>query len=106
MPSQFSLSDYQDTIGALEGFIESHSCDANIIVGDFNIDFSRVSTSANYLSMFMASFDFVACDLAYSSSLSYTYERDDGTVRSWIDHILCSGSHCHLIGHFAPLFHH
>ena len=49
MPSQFSLSDYQDTISALEGFIESHSCDANIIVGDFNIDFSRVSsTSANY----------------------------------------------------------
>ena len=31
--------------------------------------------------MFMASFDFVACDLAYGSSLSYTYERDDGTVR-------------------------
>ena len=60
----------------LEGFIESHSCNANIIVGDFNIDFSRVSsTSANYLSMFMASFDLVACDLAYGSSLSYTYEH-------------------------------
>ena len=79
--------------------MNTHSCDANIIVGDFNIDFSRVSTSANYWSMFMASFDFVACDLAYGSSLSYTYERDDGTVRSWIDYIFCSGSHCHLIGH-------
>ena len=45
-----SLNDCQDTTGVLyTGFIESHSCDANIIVGDFNIDFSRISTSANYL---------------------------------------------------------
>ena len=62
MPSQFSLSDYQDTIGALEGFIESQPCDAYIIVGDFNIDFSGVSISASYLSMSMASYDLVACD--------------------------------------------
>ena len=25
------------------------------------------------------------------------------TVRSWIDHILCSGSHCHLIRHVCPV---
>ena len=30
------------------------------------------------------------CDLHYRESVKFTYERDDGLVRSWIDHILCS----------------
>ena len=39
MPSS-DIVDYQDTLGALEGFIESYQCDINVIVGDFNVDFS------------------------------------------------------------------
>ena len=104
MPSQSSLSDYLDILGVLEGFIESYRCDVNIIAGDFNIDFSRVNSSANYLSTFMSSFDLVACDLAYGSSISYTYQRDDGSVCSWIDHILCNASHSHLISHVCPIY--
>ena len=30
------------------------------------------------------------CDLHYHESVKFTYERDDGLVSSWIDHILCS----------------
>ena len=46
MPSQSSLSDYLDTLGVLEG---SYQCDVSVIVGDFNVDFSRDNASANYL---------------------------------------------------------
>ena len=97
MPSQSSLSDYLDTLGVLEGFIESYQCDVSVIVGDFNVDFNRDNASANYLSMFMASSDLVAC------SIRYTYERDSDSVRSWIDHILCNGSHSHLISQVCPI---
>ena len=31
------IADYQDTLGALEGFIESYQCDINVTVGDFNV---------------------------------------------------------------------
>ena len=51
----------------------------------------------------MASFDLVACDLALGSSITYTYERDDGSVCSWIDHILCSVSHGHMITQVCPV---
>ena len=89
MPSQSLPTDYLDTLGVLEGFIESYRCDVVAIVGDFN--FSRVNSSANYLSGFMASCDLVACDLAYYGNfISHTYERDDGCAHSWIDHILCN----------------
>ena len=30
------------------------------------------------------------CGLHYRESVKFTYEREDGLVRSWIDHILCS----------------
>ena len=103
MPSQSSPSDYLDTLGVLEGFIESYQCDVSVIVGDFNVDFSRDNASANYLSTFMASSDLVACDLTLGSSIRYTDERDGGSVRSWIDHILCNGSHSHLISQVCPI---
>ena len=36
-----SYSEYLNTLGELDGFIFSHSCDVNIVVGDFNVDFDR-----------------------------------------------------------------
>ena len=51
MPSQFSPTDYLDTSGVLEGFIESHQCDV-VITGDFNVDFSRVNCLTHYLLRF------------------------------------------------------
>ena len=46
MPAQshsfcFDELGYLSTIGELEGFLELHKCDVNLLVGDFNVDFSR-----------------------------------------------------------------
>ena len=38
-----SFADYLNTLGELEGFLDSHQCDVNILVGDFNVDFDRQS---------------------------------------------------------------
>ena len=32
-------SDYLQTLGELEGFIESQQCDVKMFVGDFNVNF-------------------------------------------------------------------
>ena len=43
MPAESNLSsfcEYLNTLGEVEGFIDSLQCDNNIIVGDFNADFS------------------------------------------------------------------
>ena len=45
-----------------------------------------VYISADLLSV---KFDLSVCDLHYHESVKFTYERDDGLVLSWIDHILC-----------------
>ena len=42
------------------------------------------------LSDFVLDLNLSVCDLHYRESVKFTYERDDGLVRSWIDHILCS----------------
>ena len=87
------IADYQDTLGALEGFIESYQCDINVTVGDFNVDFSRQSAFTH--STLMTSLDLIACDL-HSNTITYTYERDGGSVRSWIYHVLCNESYGNL----------
>ena len=38
----------------------------------------------------MSDLNLSVCDLQFRDNIHYTYERDDGLVRSWIDHILCS----------------
>ena len=44
-----SYADYLNTLGELEGFIVSHSCDVNIVVGDFNVDFDQGGQLATLL---------------------------------------------------------
>ena len=61
-----------------------------IIVGDFNVDFDRQGPLVPLLLEFMSENCLVASDLSYRSYVGFTYERDDGSCRSWIDHILCS----------------
>ena len=102
MPSS-DIADYQDTLGALEGFIESYQCDINVIVGDFNVGFSRQSAFTHHLSTLMTSLDLIACDL-HSNTITYTYERDGGSVRSWIDHVLCNESYSNLINQLHELW--
>ena len=45
---------------------------------------------ADILLDFISDLDLVASDLSYRNSVGFTYERDDGLARSWIDHIICS----------------
>ena len=85
-------SDYLNTLGELEGFIESQRCDHTVVVGDFNVDFDRGGSLASLLTDFIVEHDFVVCDLSYRESVKFTYERDDGLVNSWIDHVVCSQS--------------
>ena len=81
----------------MEGFITAHQCDDNLIVGDFNVDFNRQGPLKQLVLDFMVDLDLVACDLSFQDSVGFTYERDDSSARSWIDHILSSQSlHSHL----------
>ena len=87
MPSAaYSATDYLNT---LESFIDSNPCDGVCIAGDFNVDFGHGGSHVNLLDDFVLELDLVVCDLSFSS-VNYTYERDDGLVRSWIDHVVCS----------------
>ena len=69
-----------------------HVC---LVVGDFNVDFNRDGSLKDMLCSFMSGLNLFACDLLYS--IGYTYERDDGHVRTWIDHILCTQSYSDLV---------
>ena len=93
MPTYYtpdSCYSYLNTLGDLEGFITSHACDVNVIVGDFNVDFDRGSLLAKLLNDIILEFGLLACDLNFRPSVCYTYESDDSCTRSWLDHILCS----------------
>ena len=91
------FAEYLNTLGELEGFIESQQCDYTLIAGDFNVDFARGGPLASLLVDFINAQNFVVCDLPYQESVNFTYERDDGLVRSWIDHIMCSQSFSSLV---------
>ena len=47
--------------------------------------FSRQSAFTH--STLMTSLDLIACDL-HSNTITYTYEMDGGSVRSWIYHVM------------------
>ena len=97
MPSQCGPSshcEYLNTLGEIEGFIVSQQFDNIVLVGDFNVDFDRGGSLADMLLDFMTDLNVVTCDLSHRNSIDFTYERDDGIVRSWIDHIICSQSLC------------
>ena len=66
------------------------------MVGDFNVDFDR-GCLAKLLADFLSELNMRACDLSFRGLINYTYERDDGFARSWIDHIVCSHSHSTLV---------
>ena len=87
-----SYTEYLNTLGELEGFIYSHHCDVVAVVGDFNVDFDRCNPRAKLLDDFMSDHSLCSCDLPFRDDVMFTYERDDGLNRSWIDHVLCSQS--------------
>ena len=82
-----SYTEFLNTMGELEGF--GNHCDNVFIVGDFNVNFDRSSSHSKLLCEFMSNRGLVSCDFSFRD-VKFTYERDDGLCRSWIDHILCS----------------
>ena len=100
MPSecrQSYFTEYLNTLGELEGLIETEKCDVNMLIGDFNVDFCRDGCQSRLLLDFMSELDLCACNLSFCNSIYYTYERDDGLVRSWIDHVVCTNSFSSLV---------
>ena len=88
-----SFTDYLNTLGEIQGLLDSHSYSGAFLIGDFNVDYDRNSPLTDLLCNFMTELDLVASDLQYKDSILFTYERDGGGLcRSWIDHILCSRS--------------
>ena len=80
MPSECTPSafnEYLNTLGELEGFLESQQCDVSILVGDFNVDFDRGGSLAKLLADFLSELYMCACDLSFRGLINYTYERDD-----------------------------
>ena len=88
---------YRESLAELKGFVDSQSFDNLIIAGDFNVDFHTSSSRRDLLLTFMTETNLCAVDLYFHDLINYTYERDDGQVTSWPDHILMLRHHCSLI---------
>ena len=84
-----SHMEYLNTVGELQGFIDAQQFDMLIIVGDCGF-WLKQGPLVPLLLEFMSENCLVASDLSYRSYVGFTYECDNGSCRSWIDHILCS----------------
>ena len=70
MPSEcrhslYYFTEYLNTLGELEGLIETEKCDVNMLIGDFNVDFCRDRCLSRLLLDFMSELDLCACDLSF-----------------------------------------
>ena len=65
-----SYLEYMNTIGELQGFIDSQQFDVLLVVG---VDFDKQGTLASLLLEFMTDYSLVATDLSYRSTVSFTY---------------------------------
>ncbi len=87
-----SRDEFLHTIGEIDGFIESQHFDNLAIIGHFNVDFSRGGSNAEVLKSFMSDYHLSAVDLSFQQAVEFTYQRDDGSCTSWINHVLCDES--------------
>ena len=54
-------------------------------VADLNVDFDRGGEHTKLLVDFMVELNLYSCDLSFPRAVGYTYQRDDGVARSWLD---------------------
>ena len=105
LPTDYGTSDsnnaFLEALCELEGFIAAQSFDNLVISGDFNVDFSRNTHNCNLLLSFMHKHNLVCADT--SSSIQYTYVRDDNASHSFPDHILVSCQYVDLINEVTCL---
>lgn len=81
---------FTETVGELCGFVDSLQYDNLIIAGDFNVDFTRPGVNCSLLLSCMDDLGLCSVDTSSYSPIHFTYERDDGSARSWPDHVLTS----------------
>ena len=67
------------------------------------MDFDCGGLFAKWLKDFMIELDLCVCDLGFSSSVKYAYERDDSLSCSWLDHVLCSKRFSNLFSDFHAI---
>ena len=63
------ITEYLNTLGELEGLIETEKCDVNMLIGDFNVDFCREGCLSRLLLDFMSELHFV--DVIYPSVIQF-----------------------------------
>ena len=51
----------------------------------------------------MDEWDLCARDLSFPDAIQFTYERDDGLVTSWVDHVLCSIHNSNIVSHVTSV---
>jgi len=90
-----SCEDFLLALGELKGFICSQSFDSLMIIGDFNfnVNFNRGGMNCAQL----LEYYLTAVDLGYRSHINFTYENSDGSVTSWLDHVLTGQSSAYIV---------
>ena len=92
---------FAETIGELRGFVDSLTFDNLIIAGEINVDFSRSNSDCSTLQSFFSDLNVSVVDLASSNDIQFTYERDDGLVRTWPDHVLTLSCHSESVSNIS-----
>ena len=69
----------------------------NLLVGDY-------SSRGDGLTQLLWMRDLYAQDLSLPDMIQFPYERDDGLVTSWVNHVLCSNHNSTIVPHIASCF--
>lgn len=74
-----------------------------MVADDFSVDFDRSGPIATLLNEIVSELGLVVCDLPYRDDIKFAYERDNGLVHYWVDHVLCSQSLTSYVTHIHSL---
>ena len=79
---------FGEVLGELEAFLHTQYYDLLVVVGHFNVDFTRTHRpQTGELLHSMEAACLGASDLHFPS-IQFTYESDSGLACSWVDHFL------------------
>ena len=92
LPMDYGTTDSCDDVlfalAELNGFIDSQSYNSLLLVGDFNV-WILIARWTQFADLnLIDELNLLAVDLSFRPSVKYTFESDDGSCTSWLDHIL------------------
>ena len=98
LPTNYGTSQshdlYLEVLGDLKASLKATQIfDKITIAGAFNVDFTHPGITCQYLHTLMRDLQLCAVDLLSCFNINFTYERDDGLARSWLDHVM-TNCHC------------